>query len=223
MRVGFIVLRLLGVVGVVAAVIGQLTTSLTYWREVGVRDVGVSITNFFSFFTIQSNIIGGITLAIGVVILARSRGTEPRWFGVLRVCATSYLATTGVVYNLLLRGIELPQGATLPWSNEILHVVIPVVMVLDWLFAPGRRRRSWSVIGVVVIYPIVWAVYTMVRGPFIFSDAMQRMGWYPYPFLDPANGGYLSVALYVLLISAVMAGAGAGAIAISRVRRRRRR
>ena len=30
----------------------------------------------------------------------------------------------------------------------------------------------------------------MVRGPIA--------GWYPYPFLDPANGGYGRVALYVV-------------------------
>ena len=24
--------------------------------------------------------------------------------------------------------------------------------------------------------------------------------WYPYPFLDPANGGYASVAVYVVAI-----------------------
>src|SRR5690606_17307947 len=123
---------------------------------------------------------------------------------------------------LLLRGIDLPQGATLPWSNEVLHVIVPLIMVFDWLFAPGRNTLSWNVIGVVVIYPIVWAVFTMVRGPFIFSDAMQRMGWYPYPFLDPGTGGYPSVALYALLIAAVMAGAGAGALAISRGGRRRK-
>ena len=27
-------------------------------------------------------------------------------------------------------------------------------------------------------------------------------GWYPYPFLDPGNGGYGSVALYVVVIFA---------------------
>ena len=27
-------------------------------------------------------------------------------------------------------------------------------------------------------------------------------GWYPYPFLDPANGGYGTVALYVVAILA---------------------
>jgi hypothetical protein len=33
-----------------------------------------------------------------------------------------------------------------------------------------------------VIYPLAWTVLTLIRG------ALD--GWYPYPFLDPANGGY---------------------------------
>jgi hypothetical protein len=40
----------------------------------------------------------------------------------------------------------------------------------------------------------VWIVYTMIRGPIA--------GWYPYPFLDPANGGYGSVAVTTLVILA---------------------
>ncbi len=33
-----------------------------------------------------------------------------------------------------------------------------------------------------MIYPLAWTVLTVIRG------ALD--GWYPYPFLDPANGGY---------------------------------
>ena len=33
-----------------------------------------------------------------------------------------------------------------------------------------------------MIYPLAWTVLTLIRG------ALD--GWYPYPFLDPANGGY---------------------------------
>ena len=36
---------------------------------------------------------------------------------------TTYMIVTGLVYNILLRGIELPQGSEpIPWSNETLHV-----------------------------------------------------------------------------------------------------
>lgn len=222
MRIGFIILRAAGAVAVTAAVVGQLVVSIGYWTTTGVRDLATSIANFFSFFTIQSNIVGAVALAIGAVLLLRGVGEDPRWYAVLRGCATTYLVTTGVVYNILLRGIELPQGSTLPWSNEVLHVVVPIVLLADWLFASGRRRLGWATVGVIVVYPVVWVVYTLVRGPVVYSDAMGRQGWYPYPFLDPANfeNGHGTVALYVVAIAALIALAGCGVVAVSRMRRR---
>src|SRR5690606_14996859 len=107
------------------------------------------------------------------------------------------------------------------WTNEVLHVVAPILLLLDWLVAPGRRRLEFSTVGIIVIYPIVWAAYTMVRGPFVSDALTGATSWYPYPFLNPdtSPNGYLSVAFYILLIAVVIAAAGTGVVAISRVRR----
>ena len=85
------------------------------------------VLNFFSFFTIDSNVLGIVVLGIGAVLLLVRRGDDPGWFTALRAAAVTYLVTTGVVYNLLLRNIPLPQGTTVGWSNEVLHVVAPAV------------------------------------------------------------------------------------------------
>jgi hypothetical protein len=218
------VARLAGAVVILSAAFVQFATSYGFWRDQGVSDIGTKVVNFFSFFTIQSNLVGAVTLAIGAVILLRGgrAGVDPQWFAVLRACATTYLVTTGIVYNLLLRGIELPQGTTVAWTNEVLHVAAPILLLLDWLFAPGRRRLSFATVGIIVIYPIVWAVYTMIRGPFVSDELTGATSWYPYPFLNPdtSANGYLSVAFYVLLIAVVIAAAGFGVVAISRARRR---
>jgi len=217
MRPLFIVLRIAGAAGIAAAIIGQLLLSLRTWADAGIMDPTVQLVNFFSFFTIDSNVLSVAVLAIGAVLLIRGIA-DPRWFAVLRASATAYMATTGIVYNVLLRGIELPQGTTLPWSNEILHVAGPILLVLDWLFAPGRIRLEWRALRALVAFPLVWGVYTLVRGPFV-SDAMTgNPYWYPYPFLDPniAPSGYLSVAFYVVVIAIVIGAAGAGILAISR-------
>ena len=222
MRALFIALRVAGALAVVAAIVGQLIVSLDFWTATEVRDISTSVTNFFSFFTIQANVASAVTLAIGAVLLLRggADAVDPRWYGVLRACVTTYMVTTGVVYNLLLRGVELPQGSTLGWSNEVLHVVIPIVLLVDWLFAPGRRRLGWGVVGIIVIYPIVWIVYTLIRGPFIFNDLTQAMGWYPYPFLNPlGEGGYGTVVLYSAIIAVLIGAVGVGVVAISRTRR----
>jgi hypothetical protein len=129
------------------------------------------------------------------------------------------MLVTGVVYNTLLRGIPLPQGATVGWSNEVLHVVVPILMLLDLLFAPRRRALPWSAITVTAIFPIVWVIYTLVRANLVISPATGDPWWYPYPFLNPHQpGGYGSVALYVLLIAAIIIGVAALVVAVGRRR-----
>jgi hypothetical protein len=219
-----VTVRIVAAALILTAEFVQFAETQSNWRGQGVPDIGTKVVNFFSFFTIQSNLVGAVTLAIGAVVLIRGgrSGVDPRWFAVLRACATTYLITTGIVYNLLLRGIELPQGTTVPWTNEVLHVAAPILLLLDWLFAPGRRRLAFATVGIIVIYPIVWAVYTMIRGPFVSDELTGATSWYPYPFLNPdtSANGYLSVAFYVLLIAVVIAAVGTGVVAISRNRRR---
>lgn len=218
MRGLFIGLRIVGAAAVAAAIVGQYLTSWAFWVENEIDDRFSTTVNFFSFFTIESNILSVAVFAIGAVLLIRSAGPEPTGFSVFRASVTAYMVTTGIVYNMLLRGIELPQGTTLAWSNEILHVAAPILIALDWLFAPGRRRLEWRHIGVIVIFPIAWALYTMIRGPFAADPVFGGDGWYPYPFLNPAisDQGYVSVAFYVILIAAIIGGVGAGIIRISR-------
>ena len=81
--------------------------------------------NFFSFFTIDSNILTVVVFLIGAVLLIRAESPTRAGSAIGRAGVTAYMATTGIVYNVLLRGIELPQGSTLAWSNEVLHVVAP--------------------------------------------------------------------------------------------------
>ncbi|MBN9172995.1 MAG: Pr6Pr family membrane protein, partial [Microbacterium sp.] len=198
-----------------AAIIAQLVrtvgVSLDAKTEYG-RHVGTVVTNFFSFFTIESNLAAVVTLLIGAIwawTKGRDAAVEPRWFAVLLVCVSTYMIVTGIVYNLLLRGIQLSQGATVAWSNEVLHVVIPLFLLADVLCAPRRRALPWSTAWISVIYPIVWAVYTLLRAPLVVSPATGNPYWYPYPFLDPHQpGGYLAVVAYIVGIAIAIIGVG---------------
>ena len=224
MRIFFVVFRVAGAALIAAAIIGQYIHSAAFRADIGVPDSPIPGINFFSFFTIDSNVLAIAVFLVGAVLLLRRSDTDPLWFGVTRASVTAYMATTGIVYNTLLRGVEVSEGATLAWSNEVVHVIGPILLVLDWLFAPGRRRLDWRHIWIVVIFPVVWAVYTMIRGPFVDDPTLATLnpeyagGWYPYPFLNPANSelGYVSVAFYVVLIAAVIGGVGAAIIWVSR-------
>ena len=59
----------------------------------------------------------------------RNDAVEPVWLATLFACASTYIIVTGIVYNLLLRSIPI-AGISDVWTNETLHVVIPLVLLL---------------------------------------------------------------------------------------------
>jgi hypothetical protein len=214
--------RALIAVAILAAVVGQLVTSITFWTARGDESIPLDLLNFLSFFTIESNIIAGTVLAV-LVAAQLGRPRIGRRFDVLLLCATTYMVVTGIVYNTLLRGIELPQGATLGWSNEVLHLIAPLWMLVDWLLSSAKREVRFADLGIVAIFPVVWLGYTLLRGPGTLDQATGRGWWYPYPFLDPAShaNGYAGVAIMCLIVAATVLLVAAGLVAIARARRRR--
>jgi hypothetical protein len=220
MRMLFGVLRVAIAAAIVAAIVGQLIVSITFWHTAGLTSVAIQITNFFSFFTIDSNVLAAVVALIGAVVLFRTTGADPRWYSGIRLAAVTYMATTGIVYNLLLRGIQLPQGATLGWSNEVLHLVAPLYLFIDWLFAPGRRPLESKSVWPVLIFPFVWGIYTLIRGPLTYDGILKNPYWYPYPFMNPntAAEGYFTVAFYIVMIALVIGVVCFGAVALSKRR-----
>ncbi|WP_298890799.1 Pr6Pr family membrane protein [uncultured Serinicoccus sp.] len=223
------VVRLASAALILAAVLAQAWVTIGGAADAG-RDLELTTINFFSFFTILSNVGSAAVLTWAGVWLLRAAGDrgsrrEPPILAVALACVTTYMVVTGVVYNTLLRGIELPQGTTVAWSNEVLHVVGPVLLVLDLVLAPGRRGLPWRAVGSVLVVPVVWVAYTLVRGPFVPNPVTGADRWYPYPFLDPENPaltppGYAGVSLYVVGIALVIGAAATGVVAVGRARDR---
>ncbi|WP_449279419.1 Pr6Pr family membrane protein [Leucobacter sp. GX0328] len=213
--------RLIVALAILAAVIGQLAVSIGFWTNRGDERIGLDILNFFSFFTIESNLLAMVVLLAQAIGRARGRAGG-RALHVAVLCATTYMVITGIVYNTVLRSIELPQGTTLGWSNEMLHLIAPLWMLIDWLLTARTRELRFAHIGVVVIYPVVWLAYTLMRGPATLNQGTGAGQWYPYPFLDPAHaGGYGAVAVACVLVAVAIVAVALGLVAVSRWARRR--
>lgn len=215
-KYGIAVVRVLFAALGIAAIVAQIDRSIDNWHKTGLS-VAFGVTNFFSFFTIESNAATVVVLLIGAALVFAKKN-DPRWYTVLRVIIVTYMAVTLMVYNLLLRGVELPQGTTVAWSNEVLHVFACAYIVLDWFIAPGRVSLPWSTLRSIAIFPLVWVAYTMIRAPFTVGSTLNGKAFYPYPFLDPsiAHEGWFSVAFYIALITVVVLGMGAVFVLVSR-------
>lgn len=162
---------------------------------------GFSPINFFSYFTNLSNILGAC-----LFIYCGLRGdVDSLVVDLLRGAATVYLATTGIVYNLLLTGEAV--GVINPYANALIHAVMPLAAVGDWLLFPPKNRIPLQKAWLWLLFPVAYVTYSLIRGPIA--------NWYPYPFLNPAKGGYgsvvavcigIAIALVLLVYAVVWTG-----------------
>lgn len=134
------------------------------------------LLHFFSFFTIQSNIIVAV---VAVLYVVRPDLDGP----LLRVAwldALLAIMITGLVFAFVLaRQVHLTGWAFV--ATVGFHYVTPVLAPLAWLFLGPRPVFSRATELGAFVWPIAWLVYTFVHGA--ITD------WYPYPFINAHHLG----------------------------------
>ncbi len=165
------------------------------------------VVNFFSYFTNLSNLFAcAVLLLCALTSPSKPNGAHD----IARFISTTNMAVVGVVFAALLRNVDL--GDLLPWVNIMLHYVMPVAVVIDWLWQPPAVRLSARHLLLASLFPLLYLAYVLLRG--------ASIGWYPYPFLNPANvGGYGGVAAYSVAITTTFVAAGSALLWIGNRRR----
>jgi hypothetical protein len=164
-------------------VLGVITLGAVVLQLINSIENGRSIANFFSFFTVQSNILAaGLLVAAGVYGLT---GKAVKQIPYIRGALTLFMTMTGIIYILLLSGNEVSLQTTIPAVNIILHYVMPIAVLLDWLVFPPQKRLAFKTALLWLAYPLFYLVYSLIRGAIT--------NWYPYPFIDPVNSGWVNV------------------------------
>lgn len=159
-------------------------------------DVPARIVNFFSFFTVQSNIAVAVTCGLLAIDLHRpSTG-----FRVARIVAVLCITVTGIVFHLALADLQELTGWDL-LCDTILHTLSPIMVAGGWLLFGPRGQLSTRVVGLAAVPPVLWLVYAVIYGEL----ATTRTGrhYYAYPFMNVEVHGY-AVALFRCLVVALL-------------------
>jgi hypothetical protein len=187
------------------AIVVQLVTSLTLPTG---PDALTRTVNYFSFFTILSNILAAATLTVPE-LAGRSRVGRFLLRYELRTALTVYMIMTGCVYALFLAGLT-PLTEVQHLADIALHYVIPPLYVIDWIAIRPKCQINWKNALNILIFPLLYGVYTLARGALV--------GTYPYPFVDVNQLGYRAVLINFGLF--VLAFLGLSIIIIAVGRRR---
>lgn len=162
-----------------------LMVALLSQLAIGLSRSTLTVVNFFSFFTVLGNISAVVLL---VLLAARPGRDESISFAVFRGAVTVYMSVTGLIYAVLLAPVFADVGVVEPWIDWSIHVVGPIAVALDWIFHPPPTLLPVGSLWIWLIFPAVYLAYSLVRGPIV--------DWYPYPFLDPSEGGYPTVGVW---------------------------
>ncbi len=175
-----------------AVVVGTLLLQL--WLTLFGPDFGESLgTRLWhqvSYFTIQSNILVAASVA-PLVKDPQRRG--PLW-SALRAAALLGISVTALVHYFVLRPINSVDGLAAVAGNS-LHVVVPLLSIIGWLVFGPRPRLSGRALLNSLLWPVAWLAWTLVVG--------ALTGWYPYPFVNAHELGYVSVLVAGGFIAAI--------------------
>lgn len=176
----------------IAALVLQFALVLqggTVLDETDPPSTGARVYRFFAYFTVESNLL----IAVAAVTLALDPHRDGAGWRVMRLAGTVAITVTAVVHFFLLRPLLELEG--LDWvADKSLHMVVPLLAIVGWLGWGPRPRVTGRVVGLALLFPIVWTTWTMLFG------ALD--GWYPYPFLDPAEDGWAAVSVALVGITA---------------------
>ncbi len=187
---------------------GTVTTPTRYGADPA-AGLGSRLADWFSYFTIWSNIVVGIVTSL----LAWGHPRVGATLRALRLDSVLLITITGLVYAVVLAPTSVQRG----WenvSNTLLHQVTPVLTVLIWAFVGPRGWVTRRTVLDALIVPLAWVAVMLLHGAFV--------GAYPYPFVDVAVLGYgraLGNVAGILVLGLAMA---AGFLGLERLLTRRR-
>lgn len=196
---------------VLIAIVAGLGPALQYGLMVydeTLVSAAVKSVEFFSYFTILSNMLAAAALTAPLVAPASRFAAWAEQSGPRAAIAT-YLTITAVVYHTMLAHQWNPQGLRYV-SNAILHTVTPMAYLADLALRGGRGEARWIAAAKAMAFPALFGVWTLAHGA--LSD------WYPYPFMNVVKRGYPAVVLTMVEMSLAFAAVALIFVALLRVR-----
>ena len=152
---------------------------------------------FYVYFTNISNYICMIIMFIELYDVIKRKGddyikTSPSWkfMGIIMILITF------ILFNFVLSKYR-PIEKNLTIASVLMHAVLPVLYILDWILFYERKKTKWY-------YPLFGLITPFLYVIFIFIRAFIKKGKgyliYPYFFLNIDYLGVDGVIVWLIIL-----------------------
>ncbi|GAA4869271.1 Pr6Pr family membrane protein [Luteimonas vadosa] len=195
-----------GAIALVGAFALALQCLLLLEATRGEISAGMALLRFFSYFTILSNCL--VVLATAAAAIEDGSGAGFFTRATVRAGIAIYIATTALVYAVVLHSLWQPTGAQW-WADILLHYVVPVAYLAWWAGATPHGALRWGNLHGWLAFPLAFVAWIVFR-----QRAIEA--WSPYPFLDLARNSTPSVLASVGMILVVILSIASVLLAMDR-------
>lgn len=168
------------------------------WRGTGPLATLVDMSRFFTILTAAL-----VVVAFLIVAASRHGAVSAPLLAALTLSAVM----AGAVYHVLLAEFWNPSGVGVA-ADIGLHGVLPVAVLLWWLFHAPKAALTWADLPAFALWPAIYVAYAL--------GLATVDGIYPYPFMDPTVAGLGRVATTLGILAVLLLLGGVVMIAIAR-------
>ena len=141
-----------------------------------------------SYFTTQSNLLVAALFLVLTVGTARQLVRGGRRGGAfslpmpVQLAVVFFIQITFLVFAGFLSGGTFSMGSVMAISNLLLHYVVPLMALADWLFFQPHGLVGWKHAACWLCYPAAYVAFAFIRatlGPVFYNGSR-----FPYYFMD---------------------------------------
>ena len=158
----------------------------------------------FRYFTNLSNLLCLLYFLIDAawILARRTRDGSQNWFPALKGAAMMGVVVTCLVANFLLGSFTM--GTTMRIAVRLVHLVVPIMTVLDWLLFDEKGAFTWR-------SPLGWTIFPLgyFGSVLLLAAVLPGVPFYPYPFMNVSARGLTPVLVTVAVLTAFFIALGA--------------
>ena len=170
--------------------------------------------DFYIYFTNISSY-----LCFGVMLAELVQTAKRRDDGYVSACPRlKFVSMLGILLTFMVYNIMIAPQRDAAFNQTIgcvmLHMVLPVMFILDWILFYEHGKVKWSYPLISTILPLVYCAFVYIHAAILGFDTsiLNNMGRdpliYPYFFLNPEKVGTWGVVKWIaiLLVAFIVTG-----------------